>query len=70
MANYHGYLEAVDCHTQRARNDMVLESRAGGWRLSQLPHQVTYEQPPALLSSTISYLTLLIRQLTASSVPF
>eukprot|EP00984_Skeletonema_dohrnii_P029031 scaffold19326_cov114-Skeletonema_dohrnii-CCMP3373.AAC.1 len=30
MANYHGSLEAVDCHTQSVRYDMVLESRAGG----------------------------------------
>eukprot|EP00985_Skeletonema_marinoi_P020259 scaffold11956_cov89-Skeletonema_marinoi.AAC.1 len=30
MANYNGSLEAVDCHIRSVRNDMVLESRAGG----------------------------------------
>eukprot|EP00984_Skeletonema_dohrnii_P022349 scaffold11474_cov80-Skeletonema_dohrnii-CCMP3373.AAC.1 len=29
MANYHGSLEAVDCHIHSVRYDMVLESRAG-----------------------------------------
>eukprot|EP00984_Skeletonema_dohrnii_P007600 scaffold2774_cov109-Skeletonema_dohrnii-CCMP3373.AAC.1 len=33
MANYDGSLEAVDCHINSVRYDMVLESRAGG-RLS------------------------------------
>eukprot|EP00984_Skeletonema_dohrnii_P028554 scaffold18606_cov78-Skeletonema_dohrnii-CCMP3373.AAC.1 len=28
MANYNGSLEAVDCHIQSVRNDMVLESSA------------------------------------------
>eukprot|EP00984_Skeletonema_dohrnii_P004309 scaffold1526_cov126-Skeletonema_dohrnii-CCMP3373.AAC.8 len=42
MANYHGSLEAVDCHIDSVRFDMVLESSACGYlRLSQsqLPHQ-------------------------------
>eukprot|EP00985_Skeletonema_marinoi_P014822 scaffold7550_cov149-Skeletonema_marinoi.AAC.1 len=30
MANYNGPLEAVDCHIQSVRYDMVLESRASG----------------------------------------
>eukprot|EP00985_Skeletonema_marinoi_P000192 scaffold58_cov79-Skeletonema_marinoi.AAC.10 len=28
MANYHGSLEAVDCHIQSVRYDIVLESSA------------------------------------------
>ena len=41
MANYNGYLEAVDCHIHSVRYDMVLESRACGD--PDGPHQVTYD---------------------------
>eukprot|EP00985_Skeletonema_marinoi_P023865 scaffold16128_cov127-Skeletonema_marinoi.AAC.1 len=43
MANYNGSLKAVDCHIHSVRYDMVLESRAGSWRPSQMPRQVTYD---------------------------
>ena len=47
MANYHGSLEAVDCHIHSVRYDMVLEELA----LSQIgPHQVTYEAVARLLT--------------------
>eukprot|EP00985_Skeletonema_marinoi_P025248 scaffold18350_cov95-Skeletonema_marinoi.AAC.1 len=43
MANYNGSLKAVDCHIHSVRYDMVLESRAGSWRPSQMPHQAAYD---------------------------
>eukprot|EP00984_Skeletonema_dohrnii_P006469 scaffold2314_cov126-Skeletonema_dohrnii-CCMP3373.AAC.1 len=36
MANYNGSLKAVDRHIHTVRYDMVLESRAGSWRTSQM----------------------------------
>eukprot|EP00985_Skeletonema_marinoi_P011331 scaffold5376_cov162-Skeletonema_marinoi.AAC.1 len=43
MDNHHLILEAVDRRIDSVRYDMVLESRAGSWRPSQMPHQVTYD---------------------------
>eukprot|EP00984_Skeletonema_dohrnii_P003503 scaffold1184_cov98-Skeletonema_dohrnii-CCMP3373.AAC.2 len=43
MANYYEFLEAVERHIHSVRYDMVRERRAGSWRLSQMPHQVTSE---------------------------
>ena len=42
MANYNKSLEAVDCHIHSVRYDMVLESRAGSWRPTQMPHGSAY----------------------------
>eukprot|EP00984_Skeletonema_dohrnii_P032744 scaffold27385_cov83-Skeletonema_dohrnii-CCMP3373.AAC.1 len=50
MANYHGPLEAVDCHIHSVRYDMVLESRAGGHL--RRPHQVTYDVVTTLIRPT------------------
>ena len=41
MANYDGYLEAVDCHVVSVRYDMAVNRGTGG-RL-RCPHQVTYD---------------------------
>jgi len=47
MANFNGYLEAVDCHIHSVRYDMVLEK---GWRPSQIgPHHVTYDVVATLI---------------------
>eukprot|EP00985_Skeletonema_marinoi_P010303 scaffold4846_cov152-Skeletonema_marinoi.AAC.13 len=43
IASYDGSSEAVDCHIHSVRYDMVLESRACGRLISQIPHQVTYD---------------------------
>eukprot|EP00985_Skeletonema_marinoi_P000546 scaffold205_cov102-Skeletonema_marinoi.AAC.2 len=49
MANYHEALEAVDRHIHSVRYDMVLESRAGDWWPSLMPHQVTYDVVATLI---------------------
>eukprot|EP00984_Skeletonema_dohrnii_P019553 scaffold9366_cov92-Skeletonema_dohrnii-CCMP3373.AAC.2 len=43
MANYHGSLAAVERRIHSVRYDMVIESRAGSWQPSQMPHQVTLD---------------------------
>eukprot|EP00984_Skeletonema_dohrnii_P020386 scaffold9907_cov72-Skeletonema_dohrnii-CCMP3373.AAC.1 len=49
VANYHGSLDAVDCHIHSVRYDIVLER---SWRQSQMPHQVTHDVVATLIRPT------------------